>query len=75
MLDIKLKRISLDELTNEKTKEILKKLGYSNYYEHIIYKRKIGIKPPVMTPELEDKYVIFFYKYKHLMQNFVLKIE
>ena len=40
---IKKERISLDELTNEKTKEILKKLGYSNYYEHIIYKRKLGL--------------------------------
>lgn len=53
---IKKERISLDELTNEKTKEILKKLGYSNYYEHISFiKEKLGIKPPVMTPELEEK--------------------
>tara|TARA_Y100000389_G_C17428196_1_gene500885 strand:- start:382 stop:1494 length:1113 start_codon:yes stop_codon:yes gene_type:complete len=53
---IQKERISLDELTNEKTKEILKKLGYSNYYEHISFiKEKLGIKPPVMTPELEEK--------------------
>ena len=53
---IKKERISLDELTNDKAKEILKKLGYSNYYEHISFiKEKLGIKPPVMTPELEEK--------------------
>tara|TARA_B100000401_G_C52813860_1_gene725563 strand:+ start:6205 stop:7314 length:1110 start_codon:yes stop_codon:yes gene_type:complete len=53
---IKKERITLSELTNEKTKEILKKLGYSNFYEHISFiKEKLGIKPPIMTPELEEK--------------------
>ena len=53
---IKKERITLDEITNDKAKEILKKLGYSNYYEHISFiKEKLGIKPPVMTPELEEK--------------------
>lgn len=53
---IKKERITLEEITNEKTKDILKKLGYSNYYEHISYiKEKLGIKPPIMTPELEEK--------------------
>ena len=33
-----------------------KKLGYNKYYEHIPFiKEKLGIKPPVMSPELEDK--------------------
>jgi len=37
-------------------KEILvKKLGYNKYYEHIPFiKEKLGIKPPVMSPELEE---------------------
>jgi hypothetical protein len=52
---IKKERISLSELTNKKTKDILKKLGYNKYYEHIPFiKDKLGIKPPVMTPQLED---------------------
>jgi hypothetical protein len=52
---IKKERISSDQLTNKKTKEILKKLGYNKYYEHIPFiKDKLGIKPPVMTPQLED---------------------
>ena len=52
---IKKERISLNELTNKKTKDILKKLGYNKYYEHIPFiKDKLGIKPPVMTPQLED---------------------
>jgi hypothetical protein len=52
---IKKERISLIELTNKKTKDILKKLGYNKYYEHIPFiKDKLGIKPPVMTPQLED---------------------
>lgn len=52
---IKKERIDLSQLTNSKTKEILKKLGYNKYYEHIPFiKDMIGIKPPLMTPELEE---------------------
>ena len=53
---IKKERITLDELTNSKSKDILKKLGYNKYYEHIPFiKDKLGIKPPVMSQELETK--------------------
>ena len=53
---IKKERIELTDLSNKKTKEILKNLGYNKYYEHIPYiKDKLGIKPPVMSPELEEK--------------------
>ena len=54
-LQIKKERIDLIQITNNKTKEILKKLGYNKYYEHIPFiKDKLGIKPPIMSPELED---------------------
>lgn len=54
-LQIKKERIELAQITNLKTKEILKKLGYNKYYEHIPFiKDKLGIKPPIMSPELEE---------------------
>jgi hypothetical protein len=54
-LQIKKERIELPQITNAKTKEILKKLGYNKYYEHIPFiKDKLGIKPPIMSPELEE---------------------
>ena len=54
-LQIKKERISLDQLTHYKTKEILKKLGFNKYYEHIAFiKNKLGLKPPVFSPELEE---------------------
>jgi hypothetical protein len=54
-LQIKKERIELEQITNVKTKEILKKLGYNKYYEHIPFiKDKLGIKPPIMSPELEE---------------------
>ena len=54
-LQIKKERIDIDQLNHYKTKEILKKLGYNKYYEHIAFiKNKIGIKPPVMSQELEE---------------------
>jgi hypothetical protein len=54
-LQIKKERIELHQITNQKTKEILKKLGFNKYYEHIPFiKDKLGIKPPVMSPELEE---------------------
>ena len=54
-LQIKKERIETSQITNAKTKEILKKLGYNKYYEHIPFiKDKLGIKPPIMSPELEE---------------------
>jgi len=51
---IKKERISIDNLTNSYTKDILKRLGLNKYYEHIPFiKDKLGIKPPIMTPDLE----------------------
>ena len=52
---IKKERIGIEQLSHSKTKEILKKLGFNKYYEHIAFiKNKLGIKPPVFSPELED---------------------
>jgi hypothetical protein len=52
---IKKERIELVEMTNKRAKDILKKLGYNKYYEHIPFiKDKLGIKPPVMSQKLED---------------------
>uniref|UniRef100_A0A6C0KQR5 Viral late gene transcription factor 3 zinc ribbon domain-containing protein n=1 Tax=viral metagenome TaxID=1070528 RepID=A0A6C0KQR5_9ZZZZ len=54
-LQIKKERINIDQLTHHKTKEILKKLGFNKYYEHIAFiKNKLGINPPVFSQELED---------------------
>jgi len=53
---IKKERINLKSITNKNAKDILKKLGYNKYYEHIPFiKDKLGIRPPVMTPALEEK--------------------
>ena len=52
---IKKERIGLEQLTYHKTKEILKKLCYNRYYEHIAFiKNKLGITPPIMSPALEE---------------------
>jgi hypothetical protein len=54
-------RIDLLNLTNSKTKNILKKLGLNKYYEHIPFiKDRLGIKPPIMTPDLEEKLCSLF---------------
>ena len=54
-LQVKKERIDISSLTNKKTKEILKNLGYNKYYEHIPFiKDKLGIKPPIMSNELEE---------------------
>ena len=52
---IKKERLELSDMSYKKTKEILKKLHYNKYYEHISFIKDIlGIKPPVMSPTLED---------------------
>jgi len=58
---IKKERITLKQMSNKKAKDILKKLGYNKYYEHIPFiKDKLGIKPPIMSPELEGKLCSLF---------------
>lgn len=54
-MQIKKERIELDQLNHLKTKDILKKLGYNKFYEHIAFiKNKLGLKPPIMSPEFEE---------------------
>lgn len=58
LLEIKKQRISnIAELTNEKIKEILKKLRLNKYYEHAPHiKHKLnGLPIPHLEPELEEK--------------------
>ncbi len=52
---IRKERINLEQMTHEQSREILKKLGYARYYEHLPFiKHKLGIPPPIMSPELEE---------------------
>jgi len=53
----------LSEITHEKVKGLLKKLGYAKYYEHVPYIATIvsGITPPTMPQELEDKLRLMFH--------------
>ena len=56
VFQMKKERITIEQLNNKRAKDILKKLGYSKYYEHIPFiKEKLGVKPPIMSPELEEK--------------------
>ena len=49
------------EINYEKMREILKKLGFNRYFEHIQYINSIlGIKPPMMSDELQDTLCILF---------------
>ena len=60
-LQIKKERIELTDLTYYKCKDLLKKLGYNKYYEHINFiKNKLGIKPVVISQELEEILCNFF---------------
>jgi len=54
-LQIKKERLDIATMSNKRTKDVLKKLNYNKYYEHIPFiKEKLGIKPPIMSPELEE---------------------
>jgi predicted 3-demethylubiquinone-9 3-methyltransferase (glyoxalase superfamily) len=58
---IKKERIELKKITYYETKALLKKLGYNKYYEHINFiKDKLGIKPPIISQELEETLCNFF---------------
>jgi hypothetical protein len=58
---IKKERIDFKKITYYETKALLKKLGYNKYYEHINFiKDKLGIKPPIISQELEETLCNFF---------------
>ena len=58
---IKKERITLKQMNNKKAKDILKKLGYNKYYEHIPFiKDKLGIRPPIMKQQLEETLCCLF---------------
>ena len=52
---IKKERINIENVSNDKMKQILKNLGLNKYYEHIAFiKSKLGIKPLTMSLDLEN---------------------
>jgi hypothetical protein len=58
---IKKERIDINKITYYKVKELLKKLGYNKYYEHINFiKDKLGFKPPIISQDLEETLCNFF---------------
>lgn len=59
---IKKERITdISEITYTKTRDILRKLGYNKYFEHIQYINcKFGICPPTMSEELIETLCVLF---------------
>ena len=62
-LRIKKERISnlAEEINYDKMREILRKLGYNKYFEHIQYINSIfGIRPPIMNEALHETLCVLF---------------
>jgi hypothetical protein len=59
---IKKERITdMTTLNYDKMREILRKLGYNRFFEHIQYINSIfGIKPPIMSEELHETLCVLF---------------
>jgi hypothetical protein len=59
---IKKERIqNYNEITYDKMREILRKLGFNKYFEHIQYINSIfGVKPPIMSEELHETLCVLF---------------
>lgn len=59
---IKKERITNKESLNyDKMREILRKLGFNKYFEHIQYINSLfGIKPPIMCEELHETLCVLF---------------
>ena len=58
---IKKERIKMSEMNYDKMREILRKLGYNKYFEHIQYINSMfGIKPPIMNEELHETLCVLF---------------
>jgi hypothetical protein len=59
---IKKERITdMSHINYDKMRDILRKLGYNKYFEHIQYINSIlGIKPPIMSEELHETLCVLF---------------
>jgi hypothetical protein len=59
---IKKERIlDMKQITYDKMREILRKLGLNKYFEHIQYINSIfGVKPPIMNEELHETLCVLF---------------
>jgi hypothetical protein len=59
---IKKERITdMSTINYDKMREILRKLGFNKYFEHIQYINSIfGIKPPIMNEELHETLCVLF---------------
>jgi len=59
---IKKERITdMKEINYDKMREILRKLNYNKYFEHIQYINSLfGIKPPIMNEELHETLCVLF---------------
>jgi len=59
---IKKERINnYKDITYDKMRDILRKLGFNKYFEHIQYINSIfGVKPPIMSEELHETLCILF---------------
>jgi hypothetical protein len=71
--DLKKQKImKKSDITHKKIKELLKKLGYNKYYEHIPYITTIlnGVAPPTMPRELEEKLRNMFHMIQKPFEKF-----
>jgi hypothetical protein len=61
----------LSEITHEKVKALLKKLGRSRFYEHVPYITTIlnGIQPPTMSSALEARLRLMFHQIQKPFEN------
>ena len=59
---IKKERITaMTQINYDKMREILRKLGFNKYFEHIQYINSLfGVKPPVMNEELHETLCVLF---------------
>jgi hypothetical protein len=59
---IKKERITdKSEITYARTREILRKLGYNKYFEHVAFiNMRFGVKPPVMSESLVEVLCVLF---------------
>lgn len=69
--ELKKAKISkINEITIQRVKNILKKLKYSEYYEHTVYivSRLTGRAPPSLSRETEEK---IKYMFKQIQEPFI----
>lgn len=73
--EIRKYKLKKSDITLQKIKQFMKKLGLNKYYEHIpfIINHLTGLKPPILDKSMEKQFIVMFHEMQEPFQRHKIK--